>query len=363
MGIDFDVLIVGGGPAGASCAAVCACNGLKTAVLERCAFPREKVCGDCINPGCWAVIDALDLRAELNKLPHAPMRQLEFSYADQEKIKFSVSAANGSSGVAVKRSLFDYMLLENARQRGVYVNEGKPVVRTEFAAGRWLVDTNTESFSARWLIAADGRNSSVCRMNGIYAKSPRNRVALQTYAGMDDRHSGAVGLKILPIGYCGYADVGADQLNVCLVGKPRAIPALKAWSAKAFRLPHNPVWQTISPIERRPAQAGKPQMLLIGDAARVVEPFTGEGIRYAMESGLLAGQILATDAQPTAKVRHYQREWKTIYTGRLWINCLAREAVKNPWLGRGILAAARAKPEMLGLLSSKVTGSRVVSSN
>src|SRR5439155_206986 len=57
----FDVAIVGGGPAGSSCAAFCALAGLDTLVLERENFPREKVCGDCLNPSCWSVLERLGL--------------------------------------------------------------------------------------------------------------------------------------------------------------------------------------------------------------------------------------------------------------------------------------------------------------
>jgi flavin-dependent dehydrogenase len=57
----FDVAIVGAGPAGATCAAHCAAAGLRTLLLERALFPREKVCGDCLNPACWPLLDRLHL--------------------------------------------------------------------------------------------------------------------------------------------------------------------------------------------------------------------------------------------------------------------------------------------------------------
>ncbi len=361
MGFVFDVAVVGGGPSGASCASVCARAGLKTIVIERSVFPRDKVCGDCVNPGCWTVIDSLGLREELNQLPHARLRRLEFSYATNEPINYAYQSSDREPGIAVKRSYFDHMLLENARKMGASVHEGKPVTRTTFDQGHWTIETSHEAIQAKWLIAADGRNSSVCRLNGIAARSPRNRVALQTYAGLAEDYRDCIGLRVLPNGYCGYADVGADKLNLCLVGKPKAIPTLKEWSTSKYQLPGNPVWQSISPIERQPAYTSKPQLLLVGDAARVVEPFTGEGIRYAMESGVLAGRILAEDMQPAEKQRSYRQQWQQIYRGRLWLNCLAKEAVKHPWFGRSLLFAAGLHPGLLAMLSSKVTGSKILS--
>src|SRR4029079_11889567 len=74
----FDVAIVGGGPAGATCAAFCAAAGLRTLVLERAVFPREKVCGDCMNPACWPILRRLDLAERLRSLPHDVLDRVEF---------------------------------------------------------------------------------------------------------------------------------------------------------------------------------------------------------------------------------------------------------------------------------------------
>src|SRR5437868_8818040 len=73
-----DVAIVGGGPAGSSCAAFCAAAGLRTIVLERAKFPREKVCGDCLNPACWPVLRRLQLFERVRALPHAELARVEF---------------------------------------------------------------------------------------------------------------------------------------------------------------------------------------------------------------------------------------------------------------------------------------------
>src|SRR5260370_38285327 len=73
-----DVAIVGGGPAGSTCAAFCAAAGLRTLVLEREKFPREKVCGDCINPACWPVLEKLELAEPIRNSPHGVLDAVEF---------------------------------------------------------------------------------------------------------------------------------------------------------------------------------------------------------------------------------------------------------------------------------------------
>src|SRR6185503_15507886 len=74
----WDVAIVGGGPGGASCAAFCAIAGLRAVVIERAVFPREKVCGDCLNPSCWPVLGRLGVAAEVRAAPHAKLVRVEF---------------------------------------------------------------------------------------------------------------------------------------------------------------------------------------------------------------------------------------------------------------------------------------------
>src|SRR6266566_5865576 len=82
----FDVAIVGGGPAGSSCAAFCALAGLRTLVLEREKFPREKVCGDCLNPSCWPVLEHLCLAQQVRALPHSKLESVEFIGIDGHQV-------------------------------------------------------------------------------------------------------------------------------------------------------------------------------------------------------------------------------------------------------------------------------------
>src|SRR5215472_18136144 len=82
----FDVAIVGGGPAGSSCAAFCARASLRTLVLEREKFPREKVCGDCLNPSCWPILNRLGISERARRLPHAIFNAVEFIAISGQRI-------------------------------------------------------------------------------------------------------------------------------------------------------------------------------------------------------------------------------------------------------------------------------------
>src|SRR5438132_14350528 len=82
----FDVAIVGAGPAGSTCAAFCAAAGLRTVLIEREKFPREKVCGDCLNPACWPVLRRLGAFERVCALSHGKLDRVEFIAIGGQKI-------------------------------------------------------------------------------------------------------------------------------------------------------------------------------------------------------------------------------------------------------------------------------------
>src|SRR5205085_7326376 len=105
-----DVAIVGGGPAGSTCAAFCAAAGLRTVVLERDKFPREKVCGDCLNPACWPTLRRLGVADAVRQLPHAKLDAVEFVGINGARVTVDLPQGEHSE-IALKRSLFDHLLL------------------------------------------------------------------------------------------------------------------------------------------------------------------------------------------------------------------------------------------------------------
>src|SRR5438874_2165756 len=117
-----DVAIVGGGPAGSTCAAFCAAAGLRTLVLEREKFPREKVCGDCLNPACWPVLARLELAEEIRNGPHGVVNAVEFIAISGQKLRVDLFVRDDDM-ISVKRSLFDHLLLDRARTLGAEIRE------------------------------------------------------------------------------------------------------------------------------------------------------------------------------------------------------------------------------------------------
>jgi geranylgeranyl reductase family protein len=354
----FDVAIIGGGPAGSSCAAFCALAGLHTLVLERERFPREKVCGDCLNPSCWPVLERLGLTQRVWDLPHSKLTSVEFITIDGHKVIVDLPTGNDCE-LAIKRSLFDDLLLKGACELGAHVREETTVTALAHHQD-WKVETATrEGFRARALIGADGRNSTVARLRNLLPRPTRERVSLQAHIPLPRNFGSRIVLQFLREGYSGQAPVNEIELNLCLVGRPPTISKLRQWAQRHFEVPADQPWRTITPLTRAPVPCAHENLLFIGDAARVVEPFTGEGIYYAIRSGELAAaaivKIIKGEDRQLA-LHEFARASAEMYRGRLWINRLARAAVLSPHIASFLIQAARVQP-ILRSLTAKIVAS------
>jgi menaquinone-9 beta-reductase len=360
----YDLIIVGGGPAGSVSALASARAGARVLVLERARFPRDKVCGDCLNPECWDVFDRLGLTEEVRALPHAVLDRVSFVARSGRTVGFEMEKSERGE-IAVRRRYLDELLLKRAAQAGAEICENATVTTVMRESGRWQVGFSVQNdmhcADAPQLIAADGRNSTVARLLGLRARRglSRHRVGLQTHVPLPASLAGTVQMRWLDGGYGGLAPVGNGLLNVSLAGRPGQIEALKAWAVTEFGAIDE--WRTIAPLARQsfsPAHADG--WFLVGDAARVVEPFTGEGIYYAMRSGELAAaaviDVLAGRTSAADMARRYRAAHERLYRGRLWVNRLAKAAVLHPRLAGALLRLSGSHPGWLRHLTAKVVG-------
>ena len=354
----FDVAIVGAGPAGSTCAAFCAQAGLHVILLERENFPREKVCGDCLNPSCWPVLRRLEVFERVRALPHGELSAVEFVAIGGQRVRVDLPRGDESE-IAVRRSLFDELLMSRAKELGTEVRDAITVSTLEkTSANHWRIDIGDRTIEARILVAADGRNSTIARLCNMLPRPARERIALQSHVPLPQNFGDRVVLQFLPEGYSGQAPINDRELNLCLVGIPARISSLRKWAERNFGIAADHPWRTITPLTRAALPAAHENLFLIGDAARVVEPFTGEGIYYALRGGELAAAAIAKiirgqDRQST--LRQFSQAHAAMYRGRLWINQLTRAAVLSPRFASFVLRLARFQPAILRLLTAKIT--------
>lgn len=345
----FDVIVVGAGPAGATTAALTAAAGLRTLVIERAHFPRHKVCGDCVNPACWEIFAELGVTERLAKLSFSALRWVDFVSISGRRIRFALPVKQYPE-IGLSRRLLDAVLLERAAELGAELWLGEPVTRVRPG---WEVGTATRQAAGRFLVAADGRNATVARLLQDFPKVRPERVAWQThFPAISSPH---VALELHPEGYLGIATVDRDQMNLCLVSRPRHAAAFRARASARFRLQEDHPWCSIAPLSRLPIRSTRERLLYIGDAGRVVEPFTGEGILYALRTGSLAAEAILRSIHGGGRAEvWYARQQDEVYRRRLWINQVARQSVLHPRLASGALETLRFWPEPLRHLTGKV---------
>jgi flavin-dependent dehydrogenase len=300
--------------------------------------------------------------------PHGVLNTVEFIAISGQKARVRLPAGHEKE-IAIKRSVFDDLLLSRARELGAEVHEESIVtalIRTASANPRangfatWRIDIVNQMFAARFLVGADGRNSTVARLRNLLPRLERERIALQAHIPLPKNFGERVVLQFLPEGYSGQAPVSDDELNLCLVGKPPTISSLKTWAENEFKIPPDQVWRTITPLTRDAVAPAHGNLLFIGDAARVVEPFTGEGIYYALRSGELAANAIVKISRgenPELTLREFAGAHASMYRGRLWINRLARAAVLSPRFASALLRVPAVGATILRMLTNQIAGS------
>jgi len=257
--------------------------------------------------------------------------------------------------IAISRRILDDILLRRSAKAGAEVCE-ETTIRgvARDGDGVWRIEAGARIFAARRLVAADGRNSTVARLLGVAPAARRDRVGLQAHVANAVGVESGIALHLLPEGYCGVAPLADGLTNFCMVATPQRMDALKGSVRERFRIAATQEWRAIAPLERAPVGPLHDGILYVGDAARVVEPFTGEGIYYALQSGRLAAEHIIAGT-----VERYPAAHAGLYRRRLWINHLARWTVTHPSAGRLLLRAMSACPGSLRYLVERVMAAGV----
>ena len=319
-----DLLVVGGGPAGAATAYWAATNGLDTIVVERKAFPREKTCGDGLTPRAVHQLAEMGLGGELDRYHRydglraiAHGRTIEMAWPEHDVYP--------SHGYVVRRCDLDTFVVQRAVEAGAELHQSTEAVRPLEAdgpgiAGALVVDRDTgieHEVRARYVAVADGANSRFGRMLG----TARNRefpmgMAIRGYfdsplhddpwieSSLDVRDRSGNAMPgygwIFPVGN-GTINVGIGLLST--FRDYRDVNTSHLFEEFARTLPDH--WQIDPTRPVAPPTGGRLPMagsiepkagenwLVVGDAAGSVNPFNGEGIDYAYETGRLAAGLFA----------------------------------------------------------------------
>jgi geranylgeranyl reductase family protein len=330
----YDAIIVGTGPAGATAAYELSRRGFRVMALEKKRHPRYKVCGG----GLSVRVDHL-LGEEYHAVLEQRIARLVMGYRDEPPFEVPFDAP---FAYMMMRDRFDAYLSDRARRAGCEIREDEPAVGFEMEDGTVTVKTVRAEYRARTLIGADGVPSLVAKRL-FPSGSPAYAVALEgeTPPATGRRWSGDSALIDVGAVRWGYAwifpkgdhlssgaatfdrgDQDIRRIYARFSEEHPVLPPIVGQSVAGHLLPR---------FTRRSWPLVHRQALLVGDAAGLVDPFLGEGIYYAIRSGLLAAEAVSGFIKEGRPLSSYEQSVQTeIHPELLAASKIARVVYRFP---------------------------------
>lgn len=319
---NFDAIVVGAGPGGSSCAMLLQQQGHNVLLVDKAVFPRDKVCGDAVGTRAVSVMRDLGIATEMDLTAHEKVYGVIFSSPQRKTVQIpfpNTDPKTGKGGYVCRRMVFDDFLFQHAKKRLANVRENFLVSDLLWengfvvgVRGMDLATKKTEEFRAKVVIGADGASSVVATKLALNNPVPEHEcIALRVYyeniAGCTPNIEIHFVDSLLP-GYFwifplenNTANVGVGMLTSDIKKKnlklqeemfrvikedplftERFANAKQISDVKGWRLP-------LGSFRRKAAGNG---WILLGDAASLIDPFSGEGVGNAMVSGRVAARVL-----------------------------------------------------------------------
>jgi len=397
----FDIIIVGGGPAGSAAACYAADEGLKVLLLEKDNYPRDKVCGDAVGGKALKHLEELKILDTLEKSPHFIFDSVIFSNTREEKVKVEIKDSE-AKGYVYPRLNFDWIMFNEAKSR--VENKGGFVIQNFRVSSLLIDDKDNEriigikgkneieekEFYAPITIGAGGVNCPVAKTiiseindEEFIEKEHWSSSFRQYWKNVENVNydKGAIEFHYVDGVIPGYFWIFPVGKNTCNVGlgitlkdlkrKEMKLKELQKYiieekfanrfrnaelvkdSGKGWQLPLGSPRKTKMKLRRMFGNG----CLLIGDAGSLVDPFTGEGIGNALLSAKIAIKHCKQNKNKLdlKMGERYQNEIWNILGKELTNSFKIQNYTRKKWLINWFIGKAQRKPELQKILSESLT--------
>jgi flavin-dependent dehydrogenase len=371
--LQWDVVVIGAGPAGAVVARQLVRSGCRTLLLEAKMVPRDKVCGGCINARALSSLAAIGMSAALDDLPSIDVYEL-IIHCGRRRL-----TVPNMSGVVISRTKFDQALVAEAVRLGsdfLPATSGRllPCASPDSAvrqvelsqAGRTVA-----CVEARMVVIAHGLNGKHHRINPEFPE----RVSANSWIGLhavypasgDRMAAGQIHMTVAPGGYVGEVLLDGGMVNLAAAVSPDLLRHFRQpvdlvaelWRTAGRAVPSQlgtAHWHGTGPLSRRSRSVAGHRVVLVGDAAGYVEPFTGEGVAAAITGAIAAAELIGHN--PNRWNQEMEVAWTTTYrrmvAQRQWLCSGLTAALHRPWMARWLFRIGARFPSLPGLVARQL---------
>lgn len=373
-----DVIVIGGGPAGATAAIFLHRQGHSVVLLDRARFPRDKVCGEFVSPAADSIFEELGILSELENHSALRLKGVMISSYEKEEVWVGYPPKPGElkapASLSLPRLVLDHVLIQRVKKMGIDFRENHQVDDLIFENGnvtgvKGRDESNTPfSIKARIIVDAGGRNGISLRRLGLKRDNKdQSKVALAAHWAGAKQIQDYCYMHVSPPGYTGMARVGLDSVNVVLVVDTRR---LKGVDLKNFYLEtvlknkcrrelldgadlmESPRTIESLAFSVRPPSCGG--LLLAGDASGFIDPFTGEGIYLALKSAQLATETICQALEFSNVSHEFLRRYEVLkeseFGAKFRLSQLLQYLIYSPKLCSQVVRVLSANPRLAGQL-------------